>query len=117
MRKDYQPEVKPEWGSDVMVDAIRGMGLRYLSLNPGSSYRGLHDSLVNYAGNEMEMLCCPHEKIAVEPGIVLDVLNNEHLKPYGLRFGPVRNQTNTRQARPTRSAASPCLRWTCLECA
>ena len=24
----------------------------------------------------------------VEPGIVLDVLNNEHLKPYGLRFGP-----------------------------
>ena len=41
------------------------MGLPYLSLNPGSSYRGLHDSLVNYAGNEMEMLCCPHEKIAV----------------------------------------------------
>jgi acetolactate synthase I/II/III large subunit len=48
-----------------MVDAIRAMGLRYLSLNPGSSYRGLHDSLVNYAGNEMEMICCPHEKIAV----------------------------------------------------
>lgn len=48
-----------------MVDAIRGAGLRYLSLNPGSSYRGLHDSLVNYGGNEMEMLCCPHEKIAV----------------------------------------------------
>jgi acetolactate synthase I/II/III large subunit len=58
-------QVKPEWGSDVMVDAMRGMGLRYLSLNPGSSYRGLHDSLVNYAGNEMEMLCCPHEKVAV----------------------------------------------------
>jgi acetolactate synthase I/II/III large subunit len=65
VRKDDQPEVKPEWGSDVMVDAMRGMGLRYLSLNPGSSYRGLHDSLVNYAGNEMEMLSCPHEKIAV----------------------------------------------------
>lgn len=55
----------PEWGSDVMADAIRVMGLPYLSLNPGSSYRGLHDSLVNYAGNEMEMICCPHEKIAV----------------------------------------------------
>ncbi len=48
-----------------MVDVIRAMGLPYLSLNPGSSYRGLHDSLVNYAGNEMEMICCPHEKVAV----------------------------------------------------
>lgn len=56
---------KPQWGSDVMVDAIRAVNLPYLSLNPGSSYRGLHDSLVNYAGNAMEMICCPHEKIAV----------------------------------------------------
>ena len=55
----------PQWGSDVMVDALRAVNLPYLSLNPGSSYRGLHDSLVNYAGNAMEMICCPHEKIAV----------------------------------------------------
>ena len=60
-----ETQLKPEWGSDIMVDSMRAMGLPYLSLNPGSSYRGLHDSLVNYAGNEMEMLCCPHEKIAV----------------------------------------------------
>ena len=60
--EDYKT---PEWGSDVMVDSIRAMGLRYLGIMPGSSYRGLHDSLVNYAGNEMEMICCPHEKIAV----------------------------------------------------
>jgi len=56
---------KPEWGSDVMVDAIRALNLPYLSLNPGSSYRGLHDSLVNYGGNVPEIICCPHEKIAV----------------------------------------------------
>lgn len=56
---------EPAWGSDVMVDAMRAIGLPYVSLNPGSSYRGLHDSLVNYAGNEIEMICCPHEKIAV----------------------------------------------------
>jgi benzoylformate decarboxylase/acetolactate synthase-1/2/3 large subunit len=56
---------KPVWGSDVMADAIGALGLPYVSLNPGSSYRGLHDSLVNHAGNEIEMLCCPHEKIAV----------------------------------------------------
>ncbi|MDR0344156.1 MAG: hypothetical protein LBI49_13815 [Nocardiopsaceae bacterium] len=55
----------PQWGSDAMAETIRAMGLPYLSLNPGSSFRGLHDSLVNYAGNEMEMICCPHEKIAV----------------------------------------------------
>ncbi|MBO0871373.1 MAG: thiamine pyrophosphate-binding protein, partial [Micromonosporaceae bacterium] len=55
----------PAYGSDVMVDSMRALGLPYVSLNPGSSYRGLHDSLVNYAGNEMEMICCPHEKIAV----------------------------------------------------
>lgn len=53
------------WGSDVMTDVLRALGLPYVSLNPGSSYRGLHDSLVNHAGNEMEMICCPHEKIAV----------------------------------------------------
>jgi benzoylformate decarboxylase/acetolactate synthase-1/2/3 large subunit len=55
----------PEWGSDVMADVILALDLPYVSLNPGSSYRGLHDSLVNYAGNRCEMICCPHEKIAV----------------------------------------------------
>ncbi len=54
------------YGSDVMVDAIKACGFRYVSLNPGSSFRGLHDSLVNYGGNTMpEMITCNHEKIAV----------------------------------------------------
>src|SRR6266498_2166326 len=53
------------WGSDVMVDAIKACGFRYVSLNPGSSYRGLHDSLVNYGGNRPEIITCNHEKIAV----------------------------------------------------
>jgi acetolactate synthase-1/2/3 large subunit len=54
------------WGSDVMVDAIKACGFRYVSLNPGSSFRGLHDSLVNYGGNTMpEMITCNHEKLAV----------------------------------------------------
>ena len=53
------------WGSDVMVDAIKACGFRYVSLNPGSSYRGLHDSLVNYGGNDPEMITCNHEKLAV----------------------------------------------------
>jgi acetolactate synthase-1/2/3 large subunit len=56
---------RPTYGSDVMVDAIKAQGFEYISLNPGSSYRGLHDSLVNYGGNHPEMIECPHEKVAV----------------------------------------------------
>src|SRR5258707_15541181 len=53
------------YGSDVMVDAIKACGFKYVSLNPGSSYRGLHDSLVNYGGNVPEIITCNHEKLAV----------------------------------------------------
>ncbi|MDP9416960.1 MAG: thiamine pyrophosphate-binding protein [Actinomycetota bacterium] len=62
---NFAPYDKPVWGSDVMVDVLRGLGMRYVSLNPGSSFRGLHDSLVNYGGDEITMIECPHEKIAV----------------------------------------------------
>jgi acetolactate synthase-1/2/3 large subunit len=62
---NYAPYDKPQWGSDVMVDVLRGLGLKYVSLNPGSSFRGLHDSLVNYGGDEITMIECPHEKLAL----------------------------------------------------
>jgi acetolactate synthase-1/2/3 large subunit len=61
----HAPYDEPVWGSDVIVDVLRGLGLRYVALNPGSSFRGLHDSLVNYGGDEITMIECPHEKIAV----------------------------------------------------
>jgi benzoylformate decarboxylase/acetolactate synthase-1/2/3 large subunit len=48
-----------------MVDVLRRLDLKYVSLNPGSSFRGLHDSLVNYGGDEITMIECPHEKIAL----------------------------------------------------
>lgn len=53
------------YGSDLIVDLLNHYGIRYASLNPGSSFRGLHDSIVNYAGNRPEIIECPHEKIAV----------------------------------------------------
>jgi benzoylformate decarboxylase/acetolactate synthase-1/2/3 large subunit len=53
------------FGSDVMVDAIKACGFEYVALNPGSSYRGLHDSLVNYGDNDPEIITCNHEKLAV----------------------------------------------------
>ncbi len=54
------------WGSDVIAEAIRGLGFEYVALNPGSSFRGLHDSLVNHLHNEKpQMILCLHEENAV----------------------------------------------------
>jgi acetolactate synthase I/II/III large subunit len=54
------------WQSDVIVDLIKQFGFPYIALNPGASFRGLHDSLVNHGGNDPPMLLCQHEKIAVQ---------------------------------------------------
>jgi thiamine pyrophosphate-dependent acetolactate synthase large subunit-like protein len=54
------------WGSDAVAQALRDLGFDYIALNPGASYRGLHDSLVNYLGNRApQMLVCLHEEHAV----------------------------------------------------
>ena len=55
-----------EWGSDALAELLSRLGLRYIALVPGSSYRGLHDSLVNYNGNrDPQLLVCLHEEHAV----------------------------------------------------
>ena len=54
------------WGSDSIADCLRAMGIPWLALNPGASYRGLHDSLVNHLGNAApQMLLCLHEEVAI----------------------------------------------------
>ena len=63
-KKNYPS--KTAWQSDVIADLIRQYGFPYITLNPGASYRGLHDSLVNHNGNEPPMLVSQHEKIAVQ---------------------------------------------------
>lgn len=55
----------PVYGSDLVVDLLQGFDVPFVSLNPGASYRGLHDSFVNYAGGRPEMILCPHEEVAV----------------------------------------------------
>ena len=56
----------PEWGSDVVAELLRRLAIPYIALNPGASYRGLHDSLVNYNGNhDPSMILCNHEEVAV----------------------------------------------------
>jgi acetolactate synthase-1/2/3 large subunit len=54
------------WQSDVIVDLIKRYKFPYITMNPGASFRGLHDSLVNYGNNEPPMLLCQHEEIAVQ---------------------------------------------------
>lgn len=54
------------YGSDAIADVLRAHGFQYLSLTPGASFRGLHDSLVNYLGNtQPQMVLCLHEEHAV----------------------------------------------------
>src|SRR5205823_3687163 len=55
-----------EFGSDVAADTLRALDIPYVALNPGASFRGLHDSLVNFLGNRQpQMLLCLHEEHAV----------------------------------------------------
>lgn len=54
------------FGSDVVAETLRDLDIPYVALNPGASYRGLHDSIVNYLGNKTpQMLLCLHEEAAV----------------------------------------------------
>ena len=56
----------PGFGSDVVADTLRALDIPFIALTPGASYRGLHDSIVNYLGNTTpQMLLCVHEESAV----------------------------------------------------
>jgi len=59
-------EITKRYGSDAIVEMIRKLDTPYIALNPGSSFRGIHDSLVNYLGNrDPQILLCLHEEHAV----------------------------------------------------
>ena len=59
-----KPQMK--WGSDVVAEVTRQLDLKYIALVPGASYRGFHDSIVNYLGNQNpQMVICLHEEHAV----------------------------------------------------
>jgi acetolactate synthase-1/2/3 large subunit len=63
------PAVVPaeqRWASDVIVDLLHQYKMPYAALNPGASYRGLHDSIVNYGQNYPSMMLCQHEETAVQ---------------------------------------------------
>src|SRR5687767_15401779 len=50
-------------GSDYMIDVFKSLGFEYFFANPGSSFRGLHESLINSGGNKSpELITCCHEE-------------------------------------------------------
>ena len=53
-------------GSDFMVDVLKSLDFEFICANPGSSFRGLHESFINYGGNKSpELITCCHEESAV----------------------------------------------------
>jgi len=53
-------------GADFMVDVLKSLGFEYICANPGSSFRGLQESIINYGGNRSpEFLTCCHEESSV----------------------------------------------------
>ncbi|MBZ5694934.1 MAG: twin-arginine translocation signal domain-containing protein [Acidobacteriia bacterium] len=53
-------------GSDFMVDVLKSLNFEYVCANPGNSFRSLHESLINYGGNQRpEFITCCHEESSV----------------------------------------------------
>jgi len=60
------PRIGGVAGSDFMVDVIKTLDIKYCPSNCASSFRAIHESLINYGGNKMpEYLTCTHEESAV----------------------------------------------------
>jgi thiamine pyrophosphate-dependent acetolactate synthase large subunit-like protein len=63
---DFPEHRRPEWGSDALAELLRRLEVPFIAINPGASYRGLHDSIVNYLGNDTpQLVLCLHEEHAV----------------------------------------------------
>ncbi len=53
-------------GGDFMVDVLKALNFEYVAANPGSSFRGIHESIINYGGNSApEFITCCHEESSV----------------------------------------------------
>ncbi|GKQ51841.1 thiamine pyrophosphate-binding protein [Bradyrhizobium sp. Ce-3] len=56
-------------GGDFMVDVLKTLDIDYLAMNCASSFRGLHEAVINHGDNKKpEIITCPHEEIAVHMG-------------------------------------------------
>ena len=56
-------------GADFMTEVFKSLGFEYLCANPGSAFRGIHESIINYGGNyKPEFITCCHEESSVAMG-------------------------------------------------
>ncbi len=56
-------------GADFMIDVFKSLGFEYLCANPGSAFRAIHESIINYGGNSKpEFITCCHEESSVAMG-------------------------------------------------
>ena len=63
---DPGPMTQGNSGGDFMVDVFKTIGFEYLAANPGTSFRGLHESIINYGRNSApEFLTCTHEEASI----------------------------------------------------
>ena len=52
-------------GSDLMVDALKSVGIQFVMANPGSSFEGLQESIINHGRNDIELITALHEESSV----------------------------------------------------
>jgi thiamine pyrophosphate-dependent acetolactate synthase large subunit-like protein len=58
-------QARAQYGSDVVAELLRALDIEYAAFNPGASFRGLHDSLVNTGSGAPRVITCTHEEISV----------------------------------------------------
>jgi len=61
----YDPANQTSSGGDFMTDVLNSLGIEYMAINCASSYRGLHEAIINHGNNKPEIIACVHEDIAV----------------------------------------------------
>jgi thiamine pyrophosphate-dependent acetolactate synthase large subunit-like protein len=65
-RERMSTDSPPFFGSDAIAALLRSTQVPYIAINPGASFRGLHDSIVNFLGNRSpRLLLTLHEAQAV----------------------------------------------------
>src|SRR5215470_929790 len=66
---EKDPVTQTTSGGDFMVDVLKTLDIDYLTMNCASSFRGLHEAVINYGKNvKPEIITCAHEEIAVHMG-------------------------------------------------
>jgi acetolactate synthase-1/2/3 large subunit len=65
MAPSSDPVNQTSSGGDFMTDVLNSLGVEYMAINCASSYRGLHEAVINHGNNKPEIITCVHEDIAV----------------------------------------------------